>query len=74
MKQVHKPYMQCGLKIRHINADREFEPLRVDMADLRISLNCASKKEHIPDIERFDQTVKGRVQSAQEAMHFKNNL
>ena len=31
------------------------------MADLGISLNCVSKKGHVPKIERFNRTAKERV-------------
>ena len=34
-------------------------------------LNCASKKEHIPEIKQFIYSVKERVWSAQSAMPFK---
>ena len=41
------------------------------MADLGISLNCASKKECVPNIEQFNRNVKEIVQSSQAAIHFK---
>ena len=44
IKQVHKIYLQRGLKITCIRADSKFDPLHVEMDDLGISLNCASKK------------------------------
>ena len=44
IKQVNKLYLQRGFRITLIHAYIEFEPLRSEMADLRISLNCASKK------------------------------
>ena len=31
------------------------------MADLGIYLNCAFKKEHVPEIDIFKRTVKDRV-------------
>ena len=57
-------YLLRGFKITRIHADRKFELLRAEMSDLGIFLNCAYKKEHFPDIEQFNQTVKERVQSA----------
>ena len=36
-----------------------------------INLNCASKKEHFPEIERFIRTVKERVRSALSTIPFK---
>ena len=41
------------------------------MADLGILLKCKYKKERVPDIEKFNQTVKERVQYTQSAMPFK---
>ena len=41
------------------------------MTNLGINLNCASKKEHVPEIESFIQTVKERVRSAQATIPFK---
>ena len=41
------------------------------MTALGINLNCASKKEHVPEIERFIRTVKERVRSARATMPFK---
>ena len=38
------------------------------MTDLGINLNCASKKEHVLEIERFIRTVKERFRSAQSTM------
>ena len=61
--QVHKLYLQRGFKITYMHTDCEFEPLRKEMTSLGINLNCASKKEHVPEIERFIRTVKGRVRS-----------
>ena len=41
------------------------------MADIGIFLNCASKKEHVPEIEIFNLTTKERVQSSRAVMPFK---
>ena len=49
-KQVNKLYLQRGFKITRIHADSIFEPLPSDMSDIGISLNCVSKKEHVPEI------------------------
>ena len=56
--QVHKLYLQRGFKITHMHTNCEFEPLCKDMTALGIKLNCVSKKEHVPEIERFIRTVK----------------
>ena len=41
------------------------------MADLGISPNFASKKEHVPETERFNQTIKERVRSDRSYMPLK---
>ena len=69
--QVHKLYLQSGFKITHMHTGVEFEPLRKEMNALGINLNCAHKKEHVPEIERFIWTVKERVRSARATMPFK---
>ena len=61
MKNTNKLYPKHGFKITCIDSDREFEHLCSEMADLGISLNCASKKKHVPEIERFHENVKERV-------------
>ena len=58
IKQVNKLYLKRGFKITCIHANSEFEPLHAKMADIYISLNCASKKEHVPEIEQFNWTIK----------------
>ena len=69
--QVHKLYPQCGFKITHIHTDCEFKPLRKEMTALGINLNCSSKKEHVPEIDRFIRIFKERVRSARATMSFK---
>ena len=44
IKQVHKLYMKRGYKTTHIHADSKLETLWLEMDDLGISLDCASKK------------------------------
>ena len=56
--QVHKVYLKRGFKITHMHTDCELEPIRKEMTALGITLNYASKKEHVPEIERFIRTVK----------------
>ena len=48
--QVHKLYLQHGFKITHMHIDCKFELLRKEMTALGINLNCASEKEHVPEI------------------------
>ena len=69
--QVYKLYLQRSFKITHMHTYCEFGPLRKEMTALTNNLNCASKKEHVPEIERFIRTVKERVRSAWATMTFK---
>ena len=71
INQVKNLYMQSGFKISRIHADIEFEPLRIEMADLGISLNFTSKKEHFLGIGKSNRNVKVYVQSSQAAIPFK---
>ena len=41
------------------------------MTALGINLKCASKANHVPEIERFIRTVKERVRSARATIPFK---
>ena len=62
--QVHKLYLQHVFKTTHMHTDCDFKPLHKEMNALGINLNCASKKEHVPEIEHFIRTVKERVRSS----------
>ena len=70
-KHVHKLYLQRGFKIMRTHAYIKFEPLHAEVANIVISLNCASKKEHVTGIELFRQTIKYCVRSAQAATTLK---
>ena len=59
--KVHKLYLQSDFNITSMHTDCEFKPLHKEMTALGINLNCASKKEHFPEIERYIRTVKERV-------------
>ena len=71
IKQVNSIYLQRGFKIARIHTNIEFEPLRSEMADIGIYLYWAPKKEHVTDIEQFNQTTKEHVWSSRSAITFK---
>ena len=48
--QVHNLYLQNGFNITRMHTNCEFKPLRKEMTAMGINLNCASKKEHVPEI------------------------
>eukprot|EP00978_Attheya_sp_CCMP212_P043302 scaffold280126_cov62-Attheya_sp.AAC.1 len=51
--------------------DGQFEPLRSELADLRINLNVVSNDEHVPEIERHIRTTKERVRCIYNTLPFK---
>ena len=53
--------MQRGFRIVEMQMDGRFEPLRGDLAEMKITMNACSEAEHIGDIERLDRTVKERA-------------
>ena len=71
INQVKKIYLQRGFKIICIHDDSEFGQLREEISDLGIYLNFMFKKEHLTNIERFNQTPRERVWSSREAMPFR---
>ena len=56
--------MQRGFKTTSIHDDSKFEQICVEMTNIGISLNFASKKERVPDIEQFNWAVKEHVRSS----------
>lgn len=72
LKEVCGTYRQRGFRIHLILADGQFESLRGDLATLGytgdgsleeqppIALNVTSRDEHVPEIERYQRTVKER--------------
>jgi hypothetical protein len=61
IKQVKKAYATGGFVITNLVANSQFEPLRADLADVAIAMHCVSRDEHVPEIERYIQTVKERT-------------
>jgi len=60
-------YRQRGFTISRILADIEFEPLREQFTMLETS----AADEHVADIERYIETVKGRTRSAYHTLPFR---
>jgi len=61
IKQIVWAYHARGFPIMTILMDGGFECIRNNLADMGISLNVASGKEHVPEVERYIRTVKKRV-------------
>jgi len=69
--QILWAYHARGFPIMTILMDGGFECIRDNLADMGISLNVASRKEHVPEVERFIRTVKKRVWSIAVSLPFK---
>ena len=54
-----------------MHAERNFELLCIEMTDLGTNLNCASKNEHVPEMEHFILTIKERIRPFQSSMPLK---
>ena len=58
IKHINKIYMRHSFKTARMHVDSECEGLCAEMDDLASSLNFVLKKEHVPNIEQFNRTVK----------------
>jgi arginine deiminase len=61
IKQVKSIYMQRGFQLNHMLIDGQFELLRANLADLKITLNTVSADEHVPEIEGAYVPVKNKL-------------
>jgi hypothetical protein len=69
-KVIINLYKQRGFRVHIILADNQFEPIRGDLADMGAILNCVSADEHVPEIERFNRTIKDRVRAIYNTLPF----
>ena len=69
LNKVLKIYKIRGFKIEYVCADKQFQCLEDDI--LPVWLQIASKGEHVPEIERSIQAVKGDNRTALHALPFK---
>ena len=68
-RQVVQTYCRRGFRVTTMLADPEFQPLQAVFGD--ISFNFCSQDEHVPEIERYIQTVKDRTRSGYNSLPFK---
>ena len=69
-KVVIGTYALRGFHVTIILADNQFESMRGELADLGATVNIVSRDEHVPEIERFNRTIKDRVRSAWNILPF----
>ena len=71
IKQIQRTYSKRGFTIQNINMDIQFEPSKNDLEALGVNTNFVSRDEHVPEIERFIQTIKERARGIQCTLLFK---
>ena len=57
-KAVLGAYVVRVFQVTIILADNQFESMRGDLANLHATLHITSQDEHVPDVERYNRTVK----------------
>ena len=72
--QVVRAHHARGFRICNILADGGFECIRNNLADMGMSLNIASRNEHVPEMERYIRTVTERVRDIACTLPFKMYL
>ena len=55
IKQVNSIYMKRGFEVLTLLMDGQFESIRDDLAEMRITLNTVSNNENIPEIHFYHQ-------------------
>jgi hypothetical protein len=50
---VIKDYKQRAFPVKWTMVDNEFEPTRVDLADVGVGLNEARRDEHVPQVKKI---------------------
>jgi len=70
MQQIVWAYLAIGFHVTNILGDGGFECIRNGLEDLGITLNVASRNEHVPEIERYIRTVNERVRAIAVSLPF----
>ena len=63
-------YASRGFCVTIILANNQFESMRGDLADLGTIINVISYDENVPEIERYNRTIKECVRSAYNVLRF----
>jgi hypothetical protein len=71
IKQVKRAYAQRGFALRTILLNGQFEPIRVNLAGIGITMNGVARAEHVPEIERYIRTTKERTRCIYNMLPFK---
>merc|ERR1712086_528409 len=71
-KAVIGAYVARGFRVTIILADNQFESMRGDLANLHATLHITSRDEHVPEVERYNRTVKERVRGNHAMLPFQH--
>jgi len=71
-KAIIGAYVSRGFRVTIILADNQFESMRGDLANLHAVLHITSRDEHVPEIERFNRTIKERVRGNHTTLPFQH--
>ena len=69
-KLVMGVYAVRGFRVTIIMADNQFESMRGKLADMGAIINVVSRDEHVPEIERYNRTIKERVRAGYNILPF----
>ena len=65
-------YVSRGFRVTIIIADNQFESMRGDIAGLGAILSVCARDEHVPEIERFNRTIKERLRAQYNVLPFQH--
>ena len=68
---VCSAYRNRGFKIRQVNADGQFKPVRASALDVGVPLNTTAEDEHAKVVERSIRTIKERTRARVNSLPFK---
>ena len=71
-KAIIGAYVTRGFRVTIILADNQFETMRGELADLHATLHITSRDEHVPEIERYNRTIKERVRGNYTMLPFQH--
>ena len=71
LRVIFGVYTVRGFRVTIILADNQFESMRGDIASLGAIVNVVSCNEHVPEVERYNRTIKDRVRSQYNMLPFK---
>jgi len=71
-KAVLQVYCRAGFVVTQALMDGEFELLRGELAECKVTLNTIAREEHIGDIEQYIRTIKERMRGIYNTLPFRN--